>query len=84
MPQLLGMLLLAALAIYALQLAIVVVIIAGFIFRPRQTLGFFLICGIITGFTAHPLIGVTMLAVLVAISLYFKNKEKKALPALAD
>lgn len=78
MPQLIGIILLIGFAMFALQVAILLLLLAGLIFRTKETVGLIAILAIIAGFTAQPLIATGVVIVLIAISLYFKNKEKKA------
>jgi hypothetical protein len=78
MPQLIGIILLIGFAMFAFQVAILLLLLAGLIFRTKETVGLIAILAIIAGFTAQPLIATGVVIVLIAISLYFKNKEKKA------
>ena len=78
MPQLLGVILLIGLAVFAFKVAILLLFLAGLIFRTKETVGLIAILAVIAGFSAHPLIGIGIIAVLVPISLYFKRKEKAA------
>lgn len=73
------LLLLGALALAA-QVALILffaVLVAGLIFRPKETLGFLMIGGLFTALSAAPFITLGVLAVLVTISLILKAKEKK-------
>lgn len=67
---------LVALLTIAIKAALVLLILAGLIFRTKETVGLLLIFAIIGGFAAHPLIGCGLLVGSVAISLFFKHKEQ--------
>ena len=74
-----ALLLLGALAIAA-QVALILffaVLVAGLIFRPKETLGFLMIGGLVTALSAAPFITLGIIAVVVTISLILKAKEKK-------
>ncbi|SFR84765.1 hypothetical protein [Sphingomonas jatrophae] len=51
-----------ALAMAVLQMALVGLVLAGLIFRPKETIGLLLICGTISLFAAHPYICLGLLA----------------------
>lgn len=71
--RIIGLIFLVGAAIYALQLAIVAVLIVGLVFRTKTTIALMALLALF----AHPLIGGAILAVLIAISLFLKNKENK-------
>jgi hypothetical protein len=73
--QILGLILLVALFIYAFQLALILLILAGLIFRTKETVGLLLILAIFAGFAAYPLMGTGMLAALL-LYLFVKNGSK--------
>ena len=64
--------------VFLTKVAILLLFLAGLIFRTKETVGLIAILAVIAGFSAHPLIGIGLIAVLVPISLYFKRKEKAA------
>jgi hypothetical protein len=66
------------LAIYALQLAFILLIVVGLIFRTKETIGFLLLCGVVTGFTVHPFIGLGLLVLVLVIFQIMKAKERAA------
>lgn len=73
------LLLLGALALAA-QVALILffaVLVAGLIFRPKETLGFLMIGGLFTALSAAPFITLGILAVLITISLILKAKDTK-------
>lgn len=73
------LLLLGALALAA-QVALILffaVLVAGLIFRPKETLGFLMIGGLFTALSAAPFITLGVLAVLITISLVLKAKDTK-------
>lgn len=63
---------------FALKVAILLLFLAGLIFRTKKTIGLILILAIFAGFRAHPFICIAIIAVLLSVSLYFKRKEKNA------
>lgn len=75
MAKLLGMILLVALAIYALQLAFILLFVAGLIFETEATIGFLAIMALLAGFAAHPIIGGILLVALI-IYLFVKNGKE--------
>jgi len=75
MAQILAVILLVALFIYAFQLALILLILAGLIFRTKETVGLLLILAIFAGFAAYPLIGSGLLAALL-LYLTVKNGGK--------
>jgi mannose/fructose/N-acetylgalactosamine-specific phosphotransferase system component IIC len=77
MWQFLGVFVFASLLVFAAKLAILLLVIAGLIFRTKETIGLLLLGGTITAFTAHPMIGIGIAGTLLAISLFFKYKEKR-------
>ena len=77
-PQVVGYILLVGLAIFAIKLALIFLLLAGLIFRTKETVGLLLLGAILYGFKAYPLISVGLAAVLLGVSLYFKRKEKLA------
>jgi ABC-type transport system involved in multi-copper enzyme maturation permease subunit len=82
--RIVGFILLAALAIYALQLALVVLLLAGLIFRTKETVGLLLVFGTLGMITSYPLQFLAVAGVGIFISLYFKRKEKVALEKALD
>lgn len=75
MPQVLGFILLVGVAVFAIQLAIALLLVAGLIFRTKETIGLIAILAVFAGFRAHPGIGISLIVLAVLISLYFKGKE---------
>lgn len=66
MREILTILLLAALLTVALKVALILMILAGLIFRTRETVGLIVILAIF----AHPGIGFAIVAVIVVIAVY--------------
>ena len=70
------------------KVAIILLVLAGLIFRTKETVGLLMIGALWAGFKAQPLIGIGLIVLALAISLFFKRKEKKlasrALPAPDD
>lgn len=81
MWRFLGYFLLACLVIYIIQLFMVVglvlLVIAGLIFRPRETIGLIAILGYIRLLGAFPMPTLLGTAVLVTILLVLKAKNKR-------
>lgn len=87
MLKFLGYFFLAALVIYIIQLALIVgliiVAVAGLIFRPKQTLSLLALFGFIALVSAFPiptLIGLGLLAIIGAILTAREKKAKQATP----
>lgn len=78
MPQFLGFILLIGLAIFAVKLAILFLLVAGLIFKTKETIGLITILAVFAGFNAHPGIGIGLIVLVLLISLYFKGKEINA------
>ena len=76
MREILTILLLAALLTVALKVALILLILAGLIFRTRETVGLIVILAIFAGFRVHPGIGFTIVAVIVAIAVYRSVSEQ--------
>jgi len=74
--EILTILLLAALLTVALKVALILLILAGFIFRTRETVGLIAILVIFAGFRTYPGIGFTIVAVIVAIAVYRSVSEQ--------
>lgn len=64
--------------VFLTKIAILLLFLAGLIFRTKETIGLIAVLAVFAGFRAHPLIGIGLIAVLLPISLYFKRKEKAA------
>ena len=77
--QIVGLILLVALFIYAFQLALILLVLAGLIFRTKETVGLILILAIFAGLAAYPVIGFGLLAALL-LYLFVKNGRRKPTP----
>lgn len=80
------LLIIGALAIAA-KVAIILffaVLVAGLIFRTKDTIGLMALGAFLTGLLNAPLPTLGIVALLVIISLIFKAKEKKATVALLE
>ncbi len=64
--------------VFLTKVAILLLFLAGLIFRTKETVGLIAVLAVIAGFSAYPLIGIGIVAILVPISLYSKRKEKAA------
>lgn len=67
MWRILGALLLFGLAIYVVKLAILVLVIAGLIFRTKETAGLLVFMAIVAGFSSHPAIGFSIVGVIAIV-----------------
>lgn len=81
MAQIIGAIIAIVLLATAFKIALILLVVAGLIFRTKETVGLLAIGWIIVGFSAHPLIGIGIVALLLSISLCFKHKEKKEVTA---
>lgn len=84
MAQVILALLLIAMAVVALKVAILLLLLAGLIFRTKETVGLIVILALFAGFNAHPGIGLTMLAVLAIIALFRNAKKPPDGPSAPD
>lgn len=75
MREILTFFLLVALLAVAFKIALVLLFLAGLIFRTKETVGLLAILAIFAGFSAHPGIGVTLL-VLIGGYAFYKNGTK--------
>lgn len=75
MAQIISAILLVGLAIFAFRLALLLLLIAGLIFRTKETV--FLICFLaaIAAFNANPMIGSALFIVIIGIVIYRANKK---------
>jgi len=67
--QIVGAILLIGLFIYAFQLALILLIVAGLIFRTKETVGLLLILAIFAGLRAAPLVGLGLLVLFVVAAI---------------
>ena len=81
MREILTILLLAALLAVALKLALMLLILAGLIFRPHETVGLNLFQAIVAGFKALHGIGFAIAAKLTTIGLFRGVSEQPAKPS---
>ena len=84
MKEIVTFVLLAALLAAAFKIAIVLLILAGLLFRTKETVGLIAILAVVAGFNAHPGIGIGLIVVTALILLYFKSKEASVSGADAD
>ena len=77
MREIIAIMLLAALLTVTLKIAFVFLILAGLIFRTQETVGLLMIGGILTGFAAHPLIGIGLLVTTLLVGRYFKKRHDR-------
>lgn len=76
MGQIIGILLVVALAIVAIKLALVAIILAGLIFRPKETLGVVLLLGAFAVLRSYPMasFGIVTLLIIYAIIKVSKSE----------
>jgi hypothetical protein len=59
----------------AIAIGIVLLVVAGLIFRTKETIGLLLLSGVFAAFQAYPIMTTCIVGGLVALGLYTKNKE---------
>lgn len=77
MWQVLGAIMLIAAAIVAFQIAIILLILVGLIWRPKETIGLLIIVGMIALLQSHPALGVAALACLILLCWYGHKARKR-------
>jgi hypothetical protein len=82
--RIVGFILLACLAIYALQLAFVLLVLAGLIFRTKETAVLLIFFGTLGVVSKYPFQCLAIAAALILVSLYFKRKESTAMANALD
>lgn len=82
--RIIGLILLACLAIYALKIAFVLLILAGLIFRTKQTVGLLGFFGVLGLLSKYPVQCLGIAAVAVLISLYVKRNDGEGATELTD
>lgn len=75
MGQIIGILLVVALAIVAIKLALVAIILAGLIFRPKETLGVVLLLGIFAVLRTYPMASFGIVALLIIYAIIKVSKS---------
>ncbi|WP_294275315.1 hypothetical protein [uncultured Sphingomonas sp.] len=76
MGKLFGFLLVLAMAIVAIKLAIALLILAGLIFRTKETIGLLLVLSAWAVFKAYPMISIGIVAVLILYAVIKASKPK--------
>lgn len=77
MPQLFLFIFMVALLIYAIKVAILIILFAGLIFRTKETIGLIIILAIFALISAHPVISIVTIVLAATITLY-KGASKSA------
>ncbi|RYG89851.1 MAG: hypothetical protein EON59_00985 [Alphaproteobacteria bacterium] len=67
------------LAIAVLKMVIAALIIAGLIFRTKETIGLILLFGLLAVIRAAPLLGLGLLALVIVMAVVLKKREARAL-----
>jgi uncharacterized membrane protein len=70
MPQLFAAIILIGLVIFAVKVAILLLLLAGLIFRTKETIGLIGILAVFAGLAAYPLIGSVLLVIFVLVAIY--------------
>ena len=78
MGQIIGILLVVALAIVAIKLAIAAIILAGLIFRPRETIGVVLLLGAFALLRTYPMASFGIVALLIVYAIIRLAKSDTA------
>lgn len=84
MREFLAVILLAALLTVAMKIAVVLLILAGLIFRTHETVGLIMILAIFAGFRVHPGIGFAIATAIAAIALYRSVSKPPDEPSGSD
>ncbi|MHA0328832.1 hypothetical protein [Sphingomonas melonis] len=75
MGQIIGILLVTALAIVAIKLALAVIILAGLIFRTKETLGVVLLLSAFAVLRAYPMASFGIVALLIIYAIIKVSKS---------
>ena len=71
-------------AMALLKLVIVALVIAGLIFRTKETIGFLLLGGMVALISANPVVGLALLALIIVIAAVTHAKRSASRQALED
>jgi hypothetical protein len=77
MREIAGLILLYALVMTAIKAAVMLLILAGLLFRTQQTIALLALGGIMTAFCTYPLVATAITATLLAVSLWFKRNAQR-------
>ena len=75
MVQILGFFVLVAVAVFAIKLAFLFLILAGLIFRTRETIGVLMLCGALALISKYPFIGWSLVAVIAITAILRLQRE---------
>lgn len=67
-----------AIFVYVTKVIIILLFVAGLIFRTKETVGIIIILVVLGGFATYPLIAIAISATLLTVGFYFKRKERLA------
>ncbi|OQW74777.1 MAG: hypothetical protein BVN32_12555 [Proteobacteria bacterium ST_bin14] len=67
-----------AIFVYVTKAIIILLFLAGLIFRTKETVGLIIVLVVLGGFATYPLIVTAITATLLAVGFYFKRKERLA------
>lgn len=75
MAQIFAAILMVGLAVFTFKMAILLLILAGLIFRTKQTIGLLLLFAAIAAFNASPIVGSALIVIAISIAIYRANKN---------
>lgn len=75
MGQIIAILLVVALAVVAIKLALVAIVLAGLIFRPKETLGVVLLLGAFAVLRTYPMASFGIVALLIIYAIIKVSKS---------
>jgi hypothetical protein len=78
--RIIGALIVAAMVVTAIKIAIILLIVAGLIFRTKETLGLLLVLGVLSLITHFPWVFVGILGVAGIVAIYRAVRKPKLLP----
>lgn len=76
MREIAGFILIFALITLAFKAAVMLLILAGLLFRTMQTIALLLLGGVLTGFSTYPLAATAIMAILLVVSLCLKRSAQ--------
>ncbi|GEM_PF-1988346 len=77
MWQVLGAVIVIAAAVFAFQIAIILLMLAGLIWRPKETISLLVLGGTFTLIQAYPVFGTMALAGLLGFAYYTRKNRKQ-------
>ncbi|RYE70250.1 MAG: hypothetical protein EOP17_01240 [Rhizobiaceae bacterium] len=77
MWQLLAAIAAFGILVVAIKVALIFMIIAGLIVRPKETFGILIVLGGLKAFSVHPWVTAVTLAALISAGYYYRRKEDR-------